>query len=336
MLSLPRTASQMVESAAEVAKSALQEGVSRQLLTFINPVNEKSIAFLASNAIDYPCSTMAEFESIVLLTQQFMAGVLGPATELQVERIDEGGIDGDLCCLVYPKDRRSVAVVWPTAERLKVIKKLAEDPRTKSLFIVNALWKTEGLLVSEFGVGPWRAANEAFVATFAPTYVHYELRIGAPSSVDVKTGTRYASGAVVRVLRQQGGNYQVFVLAADGASQAIGSFPERPKYAELDALVDRARRAKMQIFDLAVAASSLSLENAGPAVPAQEGEEKEFYTPEEVKALDPKAMRRVLMQLGLPSAGTPMRLQQRVLALADRVAEGDSLERAVAVVRKMR
>ncbi len=53
---------------------------------------------------------------------------------------------------------------------------------------MNPLWKTEGNLVSELGFGPWRAQNEAFIATFERSYQLYEQRIGAPSSVDVATG----------------------------------------------------------------------------------------------------------------------------------------------------
>lgn len=45
--------------------------------------------------------------------------------------------------------------------------------------------------MSELGFGPWRAANEAFIATFERSYQLYEQRIGAPSSVDLATGTRW-------------------------------------------------------------------------------------------------------------------------------------------------
>lgn len=48
--------------------------------------------------------------------------------------------------------------------------------------------QTEGNLVSELGFGPWRKANEEFIATFKRSYQLYEQRIGAPSSVDVATG----------------------------------------------------------------------------------------------------------------------------------------------------
>jgi hypothetical protein len=77
-----------------------------------------------------------------------------------------------------------------------------------------------GNLVSEFGILPWdRKANEEFVAGFALSYSLYEQRIGAPSSVNLARGTRYESGAVVRVLKVWPQQYQVHVMAADGTSQ---------------------------------------------------------------------------------------------------------------------
>ncbi len=75
---------------------------------------------------------------------------------LKTQRIDEGGIDGDLCAIISSEDLSVVCIIWPTAQKLKQLKSLAEDKRIKQLIAVNALWKTEGLLVSEFGVGPWR------------------------------------------------------------------------------------------------------------------------------------------------------------------------------------
>lgn len=52
--------------------------------------------------------------------------------------------------------------------------------------------------------------------------------------------------------------------------------------------------------------------------------------------MDPKAIRRVLVNLGLPGAGTPIKLQQRALAVAEAVAAGDSLEAAVEKAKKLR
>lgn len=41
-------------------------------------------------------------------------------------RIDEGGLDGDLCATVTAGAKQAVAVVWPTAEKLKLLKELAK------------------------------------------------------------------------------------------------------------------------------------------------------------------------------------------------------------------
>jgi hypothetical protein len=46
--------------------------------------------------------------------------------------------------------------------------------------------------------------------------------------------------------------------------------------------------------------------------------------------------RRVLVNLGLPGAGTPAKLQQRALAVAEVVAQGRSLSDAVEVARRLR
>lgn len=96
---------------------------------------------------------------------------------------------------------------------------LLQDASIQQLYIVNPLWKTEGNLVSEFGIGPWRKANEEFVATFEPSYQLFEQRIGAPSSINMANNSRYASGGVVRVLRAYPGQYEVHVMASNGASQ---------------------------------------------------------------------------------------------------------------------
>jgi hypothetical protein len=43
-----------------------------------------------------------------------------------VNRIDEGGLDGDLCATVTAGDKQALAIVWPTAEKLKEMKALAQ------------------------------------------------------------------------------------------------------------------------------------------------------------------------------------------------------------------
>lgn len=69
---------------------------------------------------------MKEFETIVGVTKSVLKQLLGSDIELKTQRIDEGGIDGDLCAIVTAGNKQAVAVVWPTAEKLKQIKQLAE------------------------------------------------------------------------------------------------------------------------------------------------------------------------------------------------------------------
>eukprot|EP00878_Enallax_costatus_P028830 GHUV01031180.1.p1 GENE.GHUV01031180.1~~GHUV01031180.1.p1 ORF type:complete len:283 (+),score=91.74 GHUV01031180.1:214-1062(+) len=282
---------------------------------------------------------MKEFETIVGVTKSLLKKLLGPDVSLKTTRIDEGGIDGDLCATVGAGDKQALAVVWPTAEKLKQIKQYAEDSSTKLLLVVNPLWKTEGNLVSELGFGPWRKANEDFIATFERSYQLYEQRVGAPSSVDLATGTRYVSGAVVRVLRVYPEQYVVHVVAGDGTSQAIGGFSERPSYKQLEQLIESARQAKLEIFALARKASSLDREagiKSPEEVAASSSSDAAFYSPAEIQAMDSKSIRRVLVSLGLPGAGTPVKLQQRALAVAEAVAAGESLEAAVEKARRLR
>ena len=54
-----------------------------------------------------------------------------------MRRIDEGGIDGDLCCVVSSEDLAVVCLVWPTAAKLKQLKQLSEDKRIGQLLVVN-------------------------------------------------------------------------------------------------------------------------------------------------------------------------------------------------------
>lgn len=342
---LPTEVWEMTAQAADAIKKAAAEGQRLQSITVINPVNEKSTRFTSTEAMDYPCSNMKEFETLVAVTREIIKGVLGDdSAQLSLQRIDEGGLDGDLCAIVSSEGKRVVAVVWPTAEKLPILKKLTEDSAIGQLLIINPLWKTEGNLVSEFGILPWdRKANEEFVARWAPSYALYEQRIGAPSSVNLARGTRYESGAVVRVQRVWPEQHAVHVMSSDGTSQAIGGFDGRPSYKELEALINKARAAKLEIFEVAKAASSLDLEAARARGQSVDGDEDagdaviSFPTRDQIVASDdPKAVRRLLLSLGLPGSGTPAKLQARALAVADALAEGATLEAAVAVAKKLR
>jgi hypothetical protein len=89
-------------------------------------VNEKALRFTSTEAMDYPCSNMKEFETLVAVAKEAIKSITGGDPELRVQRIDEGGLDGDLCAIVATANKAVVAVVWPTAEKLPLLKKLGE------------------------------------------------------------------------------------------------------------------------------------------------------------------------------------------------------------------
>ena len=93
-LPLPQTVNQMVEQAAFIVKQAQDKGCNRQVLELLNPVNEKGVNFLSTEAIDYPCSNMREFETIVGVAKAVLQQLV-PGAELRTKRIDEGGLDGE-------------------------------------------------------------------------------------------------------------------------------------------------------------------------------------------------------------------------------------------------
>lgn len=297
---------------------------------------------------------MEEFKTIVAVAKEVISGASAPgvpAADLVVRRIDEGGLDGDLCAVVSTPDRSVTAVVWPTAEKLPLLKQLEADAAVGTLLVVNPLWKAEGNLVSEFGILPWdRKANEEFVAKFSPSYYLNEQRVGAPSSINMASGRRYDSGAILRVLRVHGGPFTAHVMAADGASQAIGGTEgARPTYKELEALIKTSRQNNLEIFDVAKRASSLDIEmgKAGRAGGGADGGDDgggaealaaSFPSLEELAALeaDPKTVRRLLVSLGLPGSGTPAKLQARAVAVAEALARGETLQQAVKAALKLR
>lgn len=61
------------------------------------------------------------------------------------------------------------------------IRALAEK-QGRLLLIVNAQWNESGQIVSDFGIGPWKARAYEFLDTFEPSYSLIEKRIGAPGT----------------------------------------------------------------------------------------------------------------------------------------------------------
>lgn len=89
--------------------------------------------------------------------------------------------------------------------------------------MVNTAWNSEGAnLISDLGFGPWKAANEAFIARFEETYSYREVRI---------------RGQVLRVLRAFPKPWQVFCLDGRGGVECIAATAEKPTYAALERML---------------------------------------------------------------------------------------------------
>lgn len=321
----------MVDQAAAACQAALDAGSLRQTVVFLLPVNEKEANFTNTEPMDYPCSLQKEFDTACALTRSLLQRLLGGGLDIKARRIDDGGVEGEPCAVLYPEDRSIAAVVFPTADRLKQIQALAKE-EGRPLLIVNPQWRNEGQVVSDFGFGPWRKAAEDFLASFVPSYCLKEKRIGSPGTVDAATGTRFVSGGVVRLLRRCPGPYEAYACAPNGGSQLLERTDAEPGYKELDAMIKRGRQAGLEIFDIAKRVTAVY---ADPAASAAEGEagaagagptvgddagagDLAGLSDADIEAMDAASLRRLLLGRGLPASGKISKLRERLRDARDR------------------
>ena len=108
-----------------------------------------------------------------------------------------------VCAYDSPK---LACVVFPTAETLKQLDALAcrkDKVKGGLTIIVNPQWTTRGSqLISDFGIGPWRAANEAKAGSFKRAFCLRSVRIrgdearvwySRAAELDFKAGKRAAA-----------------------------------------------------------------------------------------------------------------------------------------------
>lgn len=175
-------------------------------------------------------------------------------------------------------------------------------------------------VISDFGIGPWKKAADDFLNTFKNTYLLTEQRIGSPGSIDPASGQRFVNGGVLRILLSYPGQYQAHALATDGTNQYLSSYDSRPSYKELEDLLQAAREAKLQFFDIASKASSVlspfiadnDMDSKMESVEASSGEALRDPSNSEIDAMDVQTLRKYLTLKGLPASGRVVKLKERL------------------------
>lgn len=157
---------------------------------------------------------------------------------------------------------RLACVVFPTPETLKRLDDLASSKDEKSMtIIVNPQWSLErgSQLISDFGIGPWKAANEQKAASFERAFCLKSVRIrGDEARVWYSAAAAAASatedGSEESEKRRAGeeteqeqqevepkGPWNVFLVTAAGSmkssSRLIWSGDEEPSYNQLEELL---------------------------------------------------------------------------------------------------
>jgi len=274
-------------------------------------VNEKEVAFMATEPVDYPCSVTKEFNAARALAKGLL-GELAPGVALTEKPVGGSADEGEPCAVIYAEDKSVGAVVFPTAQRLKDIESVAGQ--LGATLILNPQWSTGGNLVSDFGFGPWRKRAEDFLATFEPAYSLTEQRIGNPGSIDGVTGERFVNGGVVRTLRCYPGDWDVHCVIADGSNEFLASAADKPGYGELDDILREARGRGLDIFrrgreiwrgSTSGVAVTTGENNAG------EGADMEGIGGADIDVMDKATLQRYLAARGLPTAGKLSSLRQR-------------------------
>lgn len=215
-VSVPQGPEATIDQAVKAMLRAHRDGITRQQVQFLLPL------IGATELDDWPGGIRQQFKAaapmleamlLELKKEQALAGKLTPSI------LDDGDAVG-----AWTSDGMA-AVLFPTAETLKQVRSLAEARPHGLSLLANPQWSSKGQIVSDFGWGPWRKANEELVGSFRQTYCFKQMRI---------------LGEEVRVLYAYPGQWQLHVLEDDGTLPLVWSGDAVPSYTEMEALL-RAR-----------------------------------------------------------------------------------------------
>ncbi len=209
---LPSSSNDIVDQAFASVKASWEAGAKRQRIELVLPL------IGATDLDDWPGGIRQQFKAATPMVERLLRQLKqlpGLEGKLSATLLDDADAVG-----AWYSDNLAL-VVFPTAETLNQIRKLA-DERPNALFIlVNPQWTTEGQVISDFGILPWvkKAAME-FIDTFTDGYCIKNLRI---------------NGDYVQWLYNKDSGWQVNVLKGPNESQVIIQSKERPSYKEVEA-----------------------------------------------------------------------------------------------------
>lgn len=214
-LRLPISPADQADQAAASVERAWRSGATRATLRLLLPVTG------GTDLDDWPGGIRQQGEVAIPLIERMLAtlkkvdGLQGPLTASVLDRFEAVGS--------WANDNLA-AVMFPTAETLKTCVAFADarDAVTGLTLLVNPQWQLQGNLVSDFGIGPWRAAAEKNVNSFTLAYALDALRV---------------SGDDVRLLYLTGAGWSVWLLADGRETLLADGLAGRPTVAQVTDLL---------------------------------------------------------------------------------------------------
>eukprot|EP00238_Polyblepharides_amylifera_P011879 CAMPEP_0196592282 /NCGR_PEP_ID=MMETSP1081-20130531/72296_1 /TAXON_ID=36882 /ORGANISM="Pyramimonas amylifera, Strain CCMP720" /LENGTH=362 /DNA_ID=CAMNT_0041915913 /DNA_START=201 /DNA_END=1289 /DNA_ORIENTATION=- len=233
--SLPQTAEQASQQASEAIKKGFEEGLTRQTVNILLPTDQRRKNYMFTEGLEYPENAASVYATAGAMAKYLFRG-LGVKEEVVSQRIDDDGMDGEPVGVFTTDAQEILVIILPTADTLPRIREL-EKKQNRKIVLLNPQWRTQGNIVSDFGIGPWKKRAEEFVAKFTPTYSLTEQRIGAAATLDPVTGDYMGLGGIVRLLQIYPGECQTFSLGQDGSSECIMFSKSIPSYQELEKIL---------------------------------------------------------------------------------------------------
>lgn len=207
----PRSSAEIVKQAYKACKAAWNDGISRQRIEIILPL------IGATDLDDWPGGIRQQFKAAqpmvedLLVQMKSLPGLEGPLSGKIIDDADAvGAWTGDALRLV----------LFPTAETIGELRKIAEAKKNGLVIIANPQWTTSGQVISDFGVLPWvRKPAMELVKSFQDVYIVKQLRINGD---DTRWMYTYPYG------------WQIFVVRGPRELTTILTTETQPSYSEVE------------------------------------------------------------------------------------------------------